>query len=176
MTLSPEFHFLEVAYPYVARRLLTDEDPALRERLFQVCRHFLLVSEADPCPSIMAGTVPSGRVPQGLLTHEYPAVRELCQVSRHVNCRALHQFAGKWSPHCTRLSGRMLTSNGAGLNKDLYQVSEPSHNIHKHNGNHCPRDCRGACSRIQSQLPWTCRYADTTFIPRHMSPCPQAFC
>eukprot|EP00891_Asterochloris_glomerata_P003665 jgi/Astpho2/3665/Aster-07866 len=36
MTLSPEFHFLEVAYPYVARRLLTDEDPALRERLFQV--------------------------------------------------------------------------------------------------------------------------------------------
>ncbi|KAG2497142.1 hypothetical protein HYH03_004733 [Edaphochlamys debaryana] len=36
MTLKPEFHFLEVAYPYVARRLLTDEDPALRERLFQV--------------------------------------------------------------------------------------------------------------------------------------------
>ena len=41
MTLSPEFHFLEVAYPYVARRLLTDEDPALRERLFQVCRQTL---------------------------------------------------------------------------------------------------------------------------------------
>ena len=38
MTLSPQFHFLEVAYPYVARRLLTDEDPALRERLIQVCR------------------------------------------------------------------------------------------------------------------------------------------
>lgn len=36
MTLNPEFHFLEVAYPYVARRLLTDEDPALRDRLFQV--------------------------------------------------------------------------------------------------------------------------------------------
>jgi hypothetical protein len=36
MTLNPEFHFLEVAYPYVARRLLTDEDPALRERLIQV--------------------------------------------------------------------------------------------------------------------------------------------
>eukprot|EP00882_Tetradesmus_deserticola_P001141 GHRQ01001234.1.p1 GENE.GHRQ01001234.1~~GHRQ01001234.1.p1 ORF type:complete len:697 (+),score=313.26 GHRQ01001234.1:143-2092(+) len=36
MTLKPEFHFLEVAYPYVARRLLTDEDPALRERLIQV--------------------------------------------------------------------------------------------------------------------------------------------
>jgi len=36
MTLKPEFHFLEVAYPYIARRLLTDEDPALRERLFQV--------------------------------------------------------------------------------------------------------------------------------------------
>lgn len=36
ITLDPEFHFLEVAYPYVARRLLTDEDPALRERLIQV--------------------------------------------------------------------------------------------------------------------------------------------
>jgi len=36
MTLQPNFHFLEVAYPYVARRLLTDEDPALRERLIQV--------------------------------------------------------------------------------------------------------------------------------------------
>ncbi|GAB4822222.1 hypothetical protein N2152v2_009268, partial [Parachlorella kessleri] len=36
MTLDPQFHFLEVAYPYVARRLLTDEDPALRTRLFQV--------------------------------------------------------------------------------------------------------------------------------------------
>lgn len=36
MTLDPDFHFLEVAYPYVARRLLTDEDPALRQRLFQV--------------------------------------------------------------------------------------------------------------------------------------------
>lgn len=36
LTLDPEFRFLEVAYPYVARRLLTDEDPALRERLFQV--------------------------------------------------------------------------------------------------------------------------------------------
>ncbi|EFN50939.1 hypothetical protein CHLNCDRAFT_55429 [Chlorella variabilis] len=38
LTLNPEFHFLEVAYPYVARRLLTDEDPALRTRLFQA-RH-----------------------------------------------------------------------------------------------------------------------------------------
>jgi predicted unusual protein kinase regulating ubiquinone biosynthesis (AarF/ABC1/UbiB family) len=36
MTLDPDFHFLEVAYPYVARRLLTDESPALRERLLQV--------------------------------------------------------------------------------------------------------------------------------------------
>lgn len=36
MTLKPEFHFLEVAYPYVAKRLLTDQDPALRERLVQV--------------------------------------------------------------------------------------------------------------------------------------------
>lgn len=36
LTLDPGFKFLEVAYPYVARRLLTDEDPALRERLFQV--------------------------------------------------------------------------------------------------------------------------------------------
>ena len=36
LTLEPGFRFLEVAYPYVARRLLTDEDPALRERLFEV--------------------------------------------------------------------------------------------------------------------------------------------
>lgn len=36
LTLDPKFHFLEVAYPYVARRLLTDEDPALRQRLTQV--------------------------------------------------------------------------------------------------------------------------------------------
>lgn len=33
LTLNPEFHFLEVAYPYVAKRLLTDPDPSLRERL-----------------------------------------------------------------------------------------------------------------------------------------------
>jgi len=36
MTLDRNFAFLQVAYPYVARRLLTDEDPALRERLIQV--------------------------------------------------------------------------------------------------------------------------------------------
>jgi hypothetical protein len=36
LRLRPSFHFLEVAYPYVARRLLTDDDPALRERLLQV--------------------------------------------------------------------------------------------------------------------------------------------
>lgn len=36
LTLSPEFRFLEVAYPYVAKRLLTDEDPALRKRLIEV--------------------------------------------------------------------------------------------------------------------------------------------
>lgn len=34
MTLDKSFHFLEVAYPYVAKRLLTDE--TLRERLIQV--------------------------------------------------------------------------------------------------------------------------------------------
>lgn len=36
MTLRPDFKFLEVAYPYVAKRLLTDPDPSLRQRLFQV--------------------------------------------------------------------------------------------------------------------------------------------
>lgn len=35
-SLQPDFKFLEVAYPYVAKRLLTDPDPALRERLIQV--------------------------------------------------------------------------------------------------------------------------------------------
>jgi len=36
MTLKPEFRFLEVAYPYIAKRLLTDRDARLRERLIQV--------------------------------------------------------------------------------------------------------------------------------------------
>ena len=36
MTLNPDFKFLEVAYPYVAKRLLTDRDVSLRERLIQV--------------------------------------------------------------------------------------------------------------------------------------------
>lgn len=35
LTLEPDFRFLEVAYPYVAKRLLTDEDPALRQRLIE---------------------------------------------------------------------------------------------------------------------------------------------
>jgi predicted unusual protein kinase regulating ubiquinone biosynthesis (AarF/ABC1/UbiB family) len=34
LTLDPSFHFLEVAYPYVAKRLLTDD--TLRDRLIQV--------------------------------------------------------------------------------------------------------------------------------------------
>ncbi len=36
MSLSPDFRFLEVAYPYVAKRLLTDRDASLRQRLTQV--------------------------------------------------------------------------------------------------------------------------------------------
>ena len=36
LTLNPDFKFLEVAYPYVAKRLLTDRDVSLRERLLQV--------------------------------------------------------------------------------------------------------------------------------------------
>ena len=36
MTLQPDFRFLEVAYPYVAKALLTDRDASLRERLIQV--------------------------------------------------------------------------------------------------------------------------------------------
>ncbi|KMZ58534.1 putative protein kinase: ABC1 family [Zostera marina] len=35
-TLQRDFKFLEVAYPYVAKRLLTDPNPSLRERLIQV--------------------------------------------------------------------------------------------------------------------------------------------
>jgi predicted unusual protein kinase regulating ubiquinone biosynthesis (AarF/ABC1/UbiB family) len=42
MTLKRDFQFLDVAYPYIARRLLTDEDPALRDRLFQVRVHSYL--------------------------------------------------------------------------------------------------------------------------------------
>uniref|UniRef100_A0A803LYR5 Protein kinase domain-containing protein n=1 Tax=Chenopodium quinoa TaxID=63459 RepID=A0A803LYR5_CHEQI len=36
LSLKPDFKFLEVAYPYVAKRLLTDPNPALRDRLIQV--------------------------------------------------------------------------------------------------------------------------------------------
>lgn len=36
LTLDPEFNFLDAAFPYVARRLLTDPDPGLRLRLLKV--------------------------------------------------------------------------------------------------------------------------------------------
>ncbi len=36
LTLNPNFKILEVAYPYVARRLLTGESPAFRARLLEV--------------------------------------------------------------------------------------------------------------------------------------------
>jgi len=60
MTLQPEFKFLEVAFPYVAKRLLTDDDPGLRTRLVQVLFNEgefqwerlenLMVLAADPLP------------------------------------------------------------------------------------------------------------------------------
>lgn len=36
LSLDPKFQIVGVAYPYVARRLLTDESPRIRERLIQV--------------------------------------------------------------------------------------------------------------------------------------------
>jgi predicted unusual protein kinase regulating ubiquinone biosynthesis (AarF/ABC1/UbiB family) len=36
LTLNPDFKILEIAYPYVARRLLTGESPQLRRRLLEV--------------------------------------------------------------------------------------------------------------------------------------------
>ena len=36
LTLNPDFKIVEIAYPYVARRLLTGESPALRARLLEV--------------------------------------------------------------------------------------------------------------------------------------------
>jgi len=36
LDLNPDFRILEVAYPYVAKRLLTDESPRLRRRLLEV--------------------------------------------------------------------------------------------------------------------------------------------
>lgn len=38
LSIDPNFQFLAVAYPYIARRLLTDPDPSLRSRLIQVWR------------------------------------------------------------------------------------------------------------------------------------------
>ncbi|MDX2257168.1 MAG: AarF/ABC1/UbiB kinase family protein [Pseudanabaenaceae cyanobacterium bins.39] len=36
LSLNPEFRIVQVAYPYVARRLLTDESSSLRQRLLEV--------------------------------------------------------------------------------------------------------------------------------------------
>lgn len=36
LTLNPDFKIVDVAYPYVAKRLLTGESPALRRRLIEV--------------------------------------------------------------------------------------------------------------------------------------------
>lgn len=36
LSLNPNFKIVQVAYPYVARRLLTDESPSLRQRLIEV--------------------------------------------------------------------------------------------------------------------------------------------
>ncbi len=36
LSLDPDFQILKVAYPYVARRLLTDESPRLRQRLLEI--------------------------------------------------------------------------------------------------------------------------------------------
>ncbi len=60
LTLSPEFHFLEVAYPYVARRLLTAEDPILRERLFQVSFSNTFMLYAAAVMTFCSGLVCSG--------------------------------------------------------------------------------------------------------------------
>ena len=68
LTLSPEFHFLEVAYPYVARRLLTAEDPILRERLFQV----------SPPPSPVLSVLQSLSVASVCLPARPPACLPVC--------------------------------------------------------------------------------------------------
>jgi predicted unusual protein kinase regulating ubiquinone biosynthesis (AarF/ABC1/UbiB family) len=36
LSLNPNFKIVEVSYPYVARRLLTDESPELRRRLLEI--------------------------------------------------------------------------------------------------------------------------------------------
>jgi predicted unusual protein kinase regulating ubiquinone biosynthesis (AarF/ABC1/UbiB family) len=36
LSLNPEFQIVQVAYPYVAKRLLTDESESLRERLVEI--------------------------------------------------------------------------------------------------------------------------------------------
>ena len=89
MQLQPSFHFLEVAYPYIARRLLTDEDPALRERLFQVplymeaslfCRHlglcpYVCAGSATYCALDILEAVTAGLEYAPSWAHEYLAVR-----------------------------------------------------------------------------------------------------
>ena len=36
LSLNPDFHIVEVSFPYVSRRLLTEESPAMRKRLLEV--------------------------------------------------------------------------------------------------------------------------------------------
>ncbi|MGA7937211.1 MAG: AarF/ABC1/UbiB kinase family protein, partial [Kovacikia sp.] len=36
LTLNPEFKIIDVAYPYIAKRLLTGESPELRRRLLEI--------------------------------------------------------------------------------------------------------------------------------------------
>ncbi|NJN88035.1 MAG: AarF/ABC1/UbiB kinase family protein [Leptolyngbyaceae cyanobacterium SL_7_1] len=36
LSLNPDFKIVEIAYPYIAKRLLTDESPELRQRLIEV--------------------------------------------------------------------------------------------------------------------------------------------
>lgn len=82
LTLDPSFHFLEVAYPYIAKRLLTDE--SLRERLIQVragelarmCAHTSAVRFVQVHTSTVsrrAGALPGRQIPVGKVRESYQA-------------------------------------------------------------------------------------------------------
>nr|WP_026101159.1 AarF/ABC1/UbiB kinase family protein [Synechococcus sp. PCC 7336] len=71
LSLYPDFKIIGVAYPYVARRLLTDESPALRKRLLDVLfkdskfrwnrlENLIGIARTDSSPLDLSGTAQMG--------------------------------------------------------------------------------------------------------------------
>ena len=123
LNLSPEFHFLEVAYPYVARRLLTAEDPILRDRLFQVCSLNISISVHDRLCALVtllyatAGKTAGVAYVGQMLTN---AVSAMCHaISPHVS---FDWLSGRTTCVHAQLLFKIATVNQAGLSSNWASV------------------------------------------------------